>query len=61
MSRFVAILKPGSELISFAPDNIEGNADARVWATTWDHVGVQRPHCDGDHADLNGLPCHLGS
>lgn len=61
MSRFVAILQPGSELMFVTPDNIEGNADARVWATTWGHVGVQRPHSHGDHADLNGLPCHLES
>lgn len=31
-----------------------------IWVTTWSHVGVQGPHCHGDHANLSGMHSHLG-
>lgn len=60
MSVSVALPQPVSVLMSMTPVTIKDYLDAQGLSCRLGYASVQGPHGHCYHADVSGLPCHLG-
>lgn len=59
VSGSMALLQSAIILMYVAPVTIQGLADARGLAVTWDHIRTLEPCCCWGHTNLSDLGCHL--